>query len=272
MAKKETGVSTVVSESAMAELKDSYPQEQGFNRVQLPRLGMYSQDQTEGKGKLMKVIAEAGTFYTELESDEENDKGKKVWEKEEIGDEIEAIILFERRQLKFFDGEKYTNSTVYDTDDEIIPLFRDRVEVDRGTPAELKAKEEYQGVSAKGKDISKLEDHKILYVLYKDTVYQMNLRGMSMYAFKTYRRKVVPNTVITRMNSEAKDNGAIEWNQMIFEVVRPINSKEADIVIKHLRDIKKGIEDEKAFYASQKTLTKEELAEAKRRRDKEEDF
>ena len=262
MSKKETTLAVKMTDEQVALLQSSYPIETSFNRILLPRLGFYSQDQTEGNGKAMKVIAEAGTFYTDTQSDEEeeNEEGKmvKLWKKEEIGTEIEAIILYERRQLKYFDGEKYTSSPIYDTDEQIIPLFRDKMEVDRGTPAELKARKEYQGLSAKGKPISKLEDNKILYVLLNETLYQLNLRGTSMYAFMTYKRKVTPNMVLTKMNSEAKENGAISWSQITFEDVRPISKDEADIVVKHLREIKEAVEAEKAFYDSKQPIKEKE--------------
>lgn len=255
MSKKETALSTQLSEEQLAILDASYPVEDSFNRVLLPRLGMASQDVTEGKGKNMKVTTEAGTFFTDRPTDEKDGNGKLLWEKDEIGTEIEAIILYERKQLKFFDGEKYTSSPIYDSNDQIIPLFKDKVEVDRGTPDELKGRKEYQGTSAKGKAISKLEDNKILYVLYNDEVYQMNLRGTSMYAFMTYKRSVQPNKVLTLMGSESKENGAIAWNQMTFENVRSITAKEADTVIEHLKKINDSINAERAFYTAKGTAT-----------------
>lgn len=270
MSKKETGLSTKLSEEQMAILDSSYPVETGFNRVLLPRFGMVSQDVMEGKGKQMKVVTEAGTFFIEKQMDEVDADGKKKWERAELGKETEAIILFERKQIKFYDGEKYTSSPIFDTNDQVLPLFRDKIEVDRGLPEELKKRAIYQGKSAKGKDISKLEDNKILYVLYEGEVYQMNLRGTSMYSFMTYKKGVQPNKVLTRMNSEAKENGSTAWNQMTFESVRPINGKEADVVIQHLKDIKAAIDAEKAFYSSRAPKIDKEKAMAVRVKD--EDF
>ncbi len=261
MAKKETKeVSTQLSAEQLAILDSSYPVEDSFSSVMLPRLGMYSQDKMEGKGKDKKVTAEAGIFYTERQTEKLDANGKKVWEKSELDTEIEAIILYERKQLSFYDGEKYTSSPIYDNDSQAIPLFRDRKEIDRGTPAELKGREEYQGKSAKGKDISKLEDIKVLYVLLDGDVYQMNLRGTSMYAFKTYKKSFQPNRFLTRMNSESKINGKIEWNQMTFEAVRPINSDEGDTVIAHIADIKKAVEAQAAFYAGRSASSSKAVA------------
>lgn len=258
--KKETGVATVASDAALAALRQEFPTEPSFNRVLLPRLGLVTQDITEEsrdpktKKKVVNIVTEAGTFYTEHQSEEVNpETQQKEWEREELGTETEGIILFQRKQLKFYDGEKYTSSPVYDSDDEVLPLFKDKVEVDRGTPAELKSRDIYQGKSAKGKDVSKLEDNRVLYVLKDGEIYQLNLRGTSMYAYMQYGRKVTPNTVVTAFNSEPKENGATQWNQMTFTVVRPVNGEEAPDIIAKIQEIKQGIAQEKGFYSSQKS-------------------
>lgn len=254
---KSTAVATLPSKEVMQTLRAEFPVDQGFTRNILPRISMVSQDETEGKGKAMKVVTEAGTFFLEKQGEEEDESGKKVWEKSELGTSIKATIVFQRKQLKFYDSANnvFTSSPIYDTDDQIIPLFKDKKEVHRGTPAELKKIKEYQGVSAAGKPMSKLEDNKILYVLYEGEMYQMNLRGTSMYAYMTYVRELnkegmLPPTVLTKFDSESKENGAIAWNQMTFENVRPLNNKEVDDVMEHLIDIKQGVDQEKAFYAN----------------------
>ena len=243
-------LTTKLSEEQLQQLENSYPVETSFNRILLPRLGMVSQDQTEGKGKAMKVVTEAGTFFIENQTEELDENGKKVWERKELGSSIEAVILYERKQLRFYDSanENYTSSPIYDADDQIVPLFCDKAEVARGTPAELQALPQFQGLSAKGKPISKLEINRILYVLLDEVVYQMTLRGSSMYSFLTYKKATKPNTVVTKMGSEAKENGAIAWNQMTFEVVRSITAKEFDTVMSHINEITAAVEMEKAFY------------------------
>lgn len=255
--KKTTAVTTVASEEALAALRQDFPTEQGFQRTLLPRLGMVSQDQTEevknpktGK-KEIKIITEAGTFFIEKQTEEEDNDGKKIWEKTELGSEIEATIIFQRKQLRYYDEttETYTSSSVYDTEDEIIPLFCNKAEIARGTPAELKAREEYQ-FTKNGKTKSSLEDNRILYVLYEGEIYQMNLRGSSMYAWMTYSRKVLVPAVLTAMNSEAKEKGDINWNQMTFNKVRDLNQSEVDTVLENVAEIKGAIAAEKAFYAS----------------------
>jgi hypothetical protein len=251
--KKETKeITTAASNEALELLRQSYPVEQGFTRTMFPRLGLVSQDKTEGKGKAMKVIAEAGTFYTEKQTEELDEDGKKIWDKADVGTSVEGIILFQRKQLRFYDSatETYTSSPIYDTDDEVIPLFCNKQEVDKGTPTELRGREIYKGQSAKGKPISKLEENRILYVLLNDEVYQLNLRGTSMYAFLTYARKTLPPAVLTSFGSEQKEHGSISWSQMTFKAVRNLDAKEIADVQEKINEIKEGVAAEKGFYAS----------------------
>jgi hypothetical protein len=267
MATKSTALMTPLSEAKLAALREDFPVEASFTRALLPRIAFKAQDVCEGKGKAMKVLIEAGTFL--LEKQEKNDEGepvldsetgKQVWTSEELGTEIEGVIVFQRKQLRYFDEStgSYTSSPVYDNDDEIIPLFRDKAEIDRGTPAELKSRDEYAGVSLKGKPKSKLEDNRILYVLMDDEIRQLNIRGSSMYSYMDYARKARPAVpaVLTHFSSESKENGSVSWNQMSFEAVRPLtNNKEADIVIEKQTEIKDAIAREKSFYAGQQPAT-----------------
>ncbi len=250
MAKKETAVAIMPSAEVLEQLRQAYPVEVAFNRTLLPRLGMYSQDVTEGKGKAMKVIAEAGTFFVDRQTDELDENGKKVWEKEELGTDFEGTVVFNRKQLRFYDQstETYTSSPIYDTEDQVIPLFKDKAEVDKGTPAELRARPIYQGQSAKGKPMSKLEENRILYVLYKGDIYQMNLRGTSMFAWLAFAKTVLVPSILIKFSSEAKENGSIAWNQMTFTKVRDLNAEETDDVLAKVNDIRIGVEAEKGFY------------------------
>ena len=133
MSKQTTkAVTNVASPEVLSQLSSAYPIEQGAMRIILSRISMVSQDVTEGKGKATKVVVEAGTFFVEAQTDDINEEtGKKVWVKEEIGNSFEGIIVFKRKQLRYYDEstETYTSSPIYDTDDEIIPLFRDKKEV-----------------------------------------------------------------------------------------------------------------------------------------------
>lgn len=244
-------LANVADDETLATLSESFPVEPGVNRILLPRLGMVSQDQVEGKGKSMKVVTEAGTFFIEKQTDEVDEDGKKKWEREEIGTSIRGLILFQRKQLRMYDEktELFTSSPIYDSEEEVVPLFCDKNEVGRGTPKELK--EKYQYTDKEGKVKSKLEDNRILYVEVDDTIYQLNLRGSSMYAFMTYSRKVSPPTVITEFSSEAKEKGSIEWNQMTFTPVRKLTQKEAEAAVNKIKEIKTAIVLEKSQYNNQ---------------------
>ncbi len=254
--KQSTEVAVQMSDATLELLKQSFPVEASFQRILLPRISMRSQDLLEGKGKSARVTEEAGTFFTETQVEELDENGKKKWVKKDLGKSIEVIIFFRRKQLKFFDGEKYTSSPIYDTDDQVVPLFRDKVEVNRGTPAELKARKEYQGVSAKGKAISKLEENRILYILHEGQIYQLSIRGTSMYAFMTYAKSLLtPSSVLTKLGSEEKQNGSISWSQMTFEVVRNLTSEEGKEVLQSVKEIENSVETEKQFFANQQPKT-----------------
>ena len=270
MSKKNTDVMVPMSEEMMAQLRGEFPTENSYTRILLPRFGMVSQDVTEGKGKAMKVVTEAGTFFFETQTGEPDEKGNKTWEREELGTEVEGTVLYQRKQLKYYDKstEKFTNSVPYDSEDEEVPLFCDRKEVDRGTPAELKARKEYAGISEKtGKPKSNLEETRILFVLIKGEVYQLNLRGSSMYAWMTFARKAIPPSLLISFGSEPKEAGSNNWNQMTFTPVRTLNADEGATVLEKVAEIKLGIEAEKAFFATQ-TSADPEYREAEKKANK----
>lgn|SRR3990167_521284 len=242
-------LATLPNERALTELKASFPVEQGFTRSFLPRLSMVSQDRTEGKGKSMKVVAEAGTFFEERQDEEENGEGKKEWIKKELGSKVKGIILYQRKQLRLYDEktEMYTSSPIYDEENQVIPLFCNKAEVARGTPADLKALYQYE---KDGKTKSKLEDNRVLYVLKDDEIFQLSLRGSSMYSWMTFAKKVLPPSVLVELSSEPMEKGQISWNKMTFEVVRPLNADEVKDVMLRVVEIKDGIAQERAYYAS----------------------
>ncbi len=248
-----TEIQTTLSPEQRALLGQLTPQEQGFTRILLPRLGMYSQDKFEGKGKSAVLVKEAGMFYTELEQSSTDTEGKvtKEWVKNEIGQTMEGIVLYHRKQLSYYDNatEKYTSSPVYDTAEDVVPLFMDNKEVHRGTTAELKAKYAYTDPDD-GKVKSKLEDMRVLYLLKEGQVYQMTIRGSSMWAFSKYAKSCLVSSVLTKFNSESKENGSIAWNQMTFDAVREITPEEASVVIENLQKITSSIAEEKAYFAS----------------------
>lgn len=247
------------SAESLAALASMVPQETGFNRVLLPRLGMKTKNVTEGKGKAQVVTVEAGTFFTSHETDELDENGKKIWNEVLIDEQaIDATIIYQRKQLKFYDeaNEIFTSSPIYDNDDEVVVLFKDKKEVARGTPKELKARPEFQ-VTKEGKTSSKLEDNKILYVIYNDELYQMNLRGSSMYEYNNYARKTSPTVAafVTSIGKEDCVKGTNEWTKMLFSIKRALSESEVATVIEKVTEIKNAISAEKSFYAQGDTTT-----------------
>lgn len=255
---KTTAITKAPSQAILASLREDFEVEQGYAAQLPPRLGMYSQDVTEevknkktGK-KEINVISEAGTFYTEKRSEDTDEDGKAIFVKEELGTSVEAVILFERKQLRYYNEstEEYTSSPIYDSKDEEIPLFLNKKEVARGLPADLKAKPEFQEVK-NGKKRSALEDNRILYVLFNEEVYQLNLRGTSMYAYNDYKKSTVPPAVLTEFSSETMEKGDITWNKMTFTVKRDLSETEIVESIQPQRDeIKQAIAAQKEYFAN----------------------
>lgn len=250
--KKTTEVAVPLDDEALALLRSLYPQEEGYTRMYLPRISFKAQDVMEGTGKNKKVVIAAGTFFTERETDEVDENGKKVWEKEELGDSMEGIIIYKRKQLRMYDEstEEYSSTPIFDTDTDIVPLFCSKKEIARGTAAELKAMYEYEYTDDKGatKKRSKLQDNAILYVLRNGELFQLNLHGSSMWSFVEYGRSVLVSSVLTAFSSEYNKNGSIEWNKMTFKKVREITPEELDIVVTNIKMIKDAIESEKAYF------------------------
>lgn len=247
---KQTKELATIPQELIDAVKNNTPTQDSFQRIMLPRIGMYSQDKTEGKGKSMTVVAEAGMFYIEKETDELNDEGKKIWAKEEIGTSIEATILYNRKKLSMYDmdTEKYTSSPVYDEDTDMIPLFCDKKEINKGLPKDLKAL--YKFTAEDGKVKSKLQDNKILYVLYKDELYELSIKSTSMFSYMAYTRSVTPSLVLTTISSEPQQKGSTEWNMMTFKTIRPLDVEELTHVLDLQNGIKAGIKAEKDYFAS----------------------
>lgn len=272
--KSSTTLVAAPSAEKLAMLKSNVPTEPTHTRVLLPRIVFKSQDVTEetkvnGKKKV-DVITEAGTFLRQSQRKNEEtgelvldeNSGKPIWDTEELGTEIEGIVAFQRKQLRYFDEstDQATSSPIYDDEEEVIPLFCDRAEVGRGTPAELRA--QYPGgKTLKGKDKSLLEDQRVLYVMLDGVLHQMTLRGSSMYSYMDYARKVRPAlpAVLTHFASTEESNGAVSWNKMSFEIVRTLSDKEVDLVLEQQGELKDAIAQEKAFYASQQPREKDPL-------------
>lgn len=259
--KKTKALAAAPTEEQLAFLQQATPTEVGFTRAILPRLGMFSQDVTEGKGKAMKVVTEAGTFFLEYQTEEvDEETGKKLWAKDEIGDTVELIIPYFRKQLRHYneDTKVYTSSPVYDGENDEVVLFRNKKEIARGTPQQLRSLPEFTEMKD-GKKKSTLEENRVLYVLYKGEMHQMNIRGSSMWAFSKFTKSLgapLPTFLLT-VSSEAMENGAINWNQMTFTVKRSLTAEETAEVIDHVKAIQEGIQEEKAYFASRKISSDE---------------
>ena len=246
LAVKQSQEVAVIDPELLAELNDMRPQEESrFNKISLPRIAYASVDKMEGEGKAKKVTEEAGTFFYDIATEETNAEGKKVYKKEEIGKSIDGIILYHRHQLFYYDEktEEYTSSSVYDTKDDTVVLWRDKVQVGKGTVDELRS--QYKFVDEEGKDKCKLKDKRILYVLHKEKLFELSLHGSSMFAFLSYVRKVNPATVLTYFDSEPKKKGKTEWQQMTFTAVRHLNNDELLDVRDKVREIQMWIQSEK---------------------------
>lgn len=259
MPKTTKEVAVVASQEDIESVSGSFAVEPGFTQTYLPRLSMVSQDKTEGKGKAMKVITEAGMFITEHTTDEKDEENKNIKNIEEVGMEIEGTIVYNRKKLSFFDEstDSFVSSAVYDNDTEIIPLWSNKAEIGRGTPAELKAlypttNKDGATHNKQGVPYSKLKDAKVLYVIYEDDLYELTIQGTSMYSFNDYTRKCRPSVpaVLTRFTSTAEENGAISWNKMQFEAVRTLTASEIATVKEHQDAIKASIEERKRFFGT----------------------
>lgn len=262
MLKKQELVSTL-SEEARALANASFPKDPGYARVSIPRINFVSQDKTETvvnpktKKKEVKLVAEAGTFSRSVPTDVINeDTGKKEWEQQEIGIAMQAIVIFARKQLRHYDGASWINSSMYDDESDIIPLFKDGAEIARGTAKELQAMPEFDGTDRAGKPKSKLEENKVIFLMFKldeDSDYalhQLTVRGSSMFSFKDYTKKVTPSTVLTEMSSVGEKNGAIEWNKITFKAVRELSQDEFDtFVAPNVASMQEDINRSKEFFA-----------------------
>jgi len=242
-----------INEEQLAVLNAAYPVPEESNRLQLPRFGMLSKDITEsegtGKNKKIKVVQSAGTFYTESDEGEVNEEGKKVWTKKYIDDAtVDVIIAFHRKQLRMYDAslEKFYSTPIYDTADQILPLYLDKQVVKRGTQAELQAM--FPAVTLKGKPSSKLKDETILYVLYEGVLHQANISQSSKWEFMTYKKSVNPSSVITTLGSVEDTFGDNTFCKLTFKNKRLINTDEFEVVTEGQTLLKDIVEKDKQFF------------------------
>lgn len=258
--KKEIMVSA--SQEVLDQLKNSQPVEESFTRIQLPKLGMFSKDIMEGKGKTMKVVSEAGTFYIENRTDDLDENGKNIYVKDEIGNTIDGIIVYNRKKLSYYDekNEVYVSSPIYDTDDEVVTLFANKKKVHEGTPEELK---KHYMVTKDGKTVSALRNIRVLYVLFAGELYSMEIGGTSMFEFIGYVKKTTPTVagVLTTFFSEAQTKGSNDYNKMTFTKARNLTQEEAIEALGYVNQIKDAINAEKAFFAKKPEITPSEVVD-----------
>jgi hypothetical protein len=236
-------------------LNNSYPAPEESNRLSLPRFGMLSKDVTEssgtGKNKKITVLEAAGTFFTESDEGEVDEDGKKVWTRKYIdGETVDVQIVYHRRQLRKYDSslEKYISSPIFDNAEQVIPLYLDKQVIKRGTQAELQKL--YPALTQKGKPTSDLREETILYVIYKDILYQANISQSSKWEFKAYCKTVNPSTVITTLGSKEETFGENTYRKMTFKNKRMITSDEFDTVNDNQTLLKETVESDKKFYLS----------------------
>lgn len=232
---------------------ESYlPKENTFIRKTFPRISFTSQDKTEGKGKTMKVVEEAGTFFIEKPTDETDDKNKKIWSHDEIGKSLEGVIFFTRKKLSYYDqaAGKFISSSMYDQDTDEIVLWSDGKQVAKGTKAQLQAP--YMFIKEDGKKSCKLAENKILYVWYNNEVFELTVKGTSMFEYSNYYRNYngEPNKNLTLISSVECENGATVWNKTTYSRVRQLTQEEWDITRGLAAEMLKGIADEKAYFSS----------------------
>lgn len=245
-----------LSKEQLAVLNDAFPVVENNSRPSLPRFGMLSKDLTEetkvGGKKKIEVLQSAGTFYTEKDLGDVNDEGKKIWTKEYLGEgeDVDVIIAFHRKQLRLFDKSlaKFISSPIYDSKDQVIPLYLDKRQIAKGNQEELQAL--YPAMSEKGKKISKLKEEKILYVLFKGELYQMNLTQSSKYSFLDYAKRVNPSTVVTTLSSIEETNGSNTYRKVTFKNTRTINSAEFDGVMEHQSNLKVQVDSDAKYFLS----------------------
>lgn len=235
---------------------ESYlPKENTFIRKTFPRISFTSQDKTEGKGKTMKVVEEAGTFFTEKPTDETDDKNKKIWTHDEIGKEMEGVIFFTRKKLSYYDqpNNVFITSSYFDQDTDDIVLWSAGKQIAKGTKAQLQ--EPYNFIKEDGKKSCKLAENKVLYVWYKDEVYELTVKGTSMYEYSAYYKACngEPNKNLTQLSYEDCENGSIAWSKILYKRVRQLTQAEWDITRGLAKEMLDGIAEEKKYFASMDT-------------------
>jgi len=260
-AKTTKAVTTAASAEALAELANLFPQADSINRTIFPKLVFKSQTVLNEDEE---VVIKAGTFFIERPTEEEDKNNKKVWEKVELGKSLDAHIIYHRKRLQMWDAkaEEFYSTPMFDKGNDIIPLFKAGEFVAEGTPGELKAlfpeAKEYvdkKTGETKIRNVSKLRDAKVMYVLVAGELLEFTLQGTSLWSFEDYLKKFAVHACITSLNSTKEENGATKWNKVSFKVARDPNAEETALAISTVRGLLEGIEAEKEFYARKRMET-----------------
>lgn len=268
-AEKQEIVELTAEQQAM--LDQGYPvTDDDSNRLTLPRFGMLSKDITEesgsGKNKKINIIQAAGTFYTEKDLGEIDENGKKKWTKTFIdGEKVDVVIVFHRKQLRKFDKslKKYISSPIFDSSDQVIPLYLDKQIIKRGTQKELQ--DCYPALTQKGKPTSDLKEETILYVIYEGELYQCNLSQSSKYSFMDYRKLLnpaKPSSVVTTLSSIEDSSGSNTYSKMTFTKKRSINGNEFTSVMDNQKLLAEKVEADKRFFVPQIAAPADETMKA----------
>ena len=241
-----------LTEEQLAVLNESFPVGDEQPRLLLPRFGMLAKDITEetgtGKNKKTTVLQSAGTFYTETDKGEVDEKGKKVWTKDFMDEQtVDVNIVYFRYQLKYYDQglKKFISTPVYDNAEQVLPLYLEKKVIKRGTEKELQAM--YPKLTQKGKPSSDLKKLTILYVMYNGELHQFNLSTSSGWEFSSYKQKVNPSTVVTTLSSTEETFGINTFSKTMFNVARPISADEFNTVSENQAKVKETAEADSKF-------------------------
>lgn len=249
-------VITEASAEALAALAAMFPQDEVINRRQFPKLTFKSQTVLDEDEET--ILVKAGTFFIERPTEEEDTDGKKVWEKVDLGKELDGHIILHRKKLQYWDAdnEEFISSPIFDDNSELVSLFKAGDYITSGTVAELKAafpemkkytdkktgeEKEYMG--------SKLKDATVLYVLVNGELLELTIQGTSRKSWLGYLKTTAVPTVITHFTSSPQKVGSTKWNQMEFKANGTPSADQAALGIATLTELLDGIRMEKEYYA-----------------------
>jgi len=251
-------LATEASAEALAALAAMAPQADTYNKTTFPKITFKSQTVLDDDEN---VVIKAGTFFTEKPTDEEDEDGKKIWEKKELGKSLDGHIIYHRTKLSFWNDEEqaFYSTPMYDLATDIVPLFKSGEFVADGTPDALKAmyridipyKDKKTGED-KTFPGSLLREARVLYVLLNGELFELTVTGTSMRSFENYRKKFAVPATITTFNSTKEEKGSTKWNCMSFKATRNPSQEEAELALATQKELVEAIENEKEFYAAKR--------------------